>query len=235
MPFFRKLLVPALAGALALAAHTARAEAVNLISNGDFEAGFTGFVSDYRQSASGCIGCVGVAPTTLGWYAAPGLVFPFGDHTSGSGQMLQYDPPAAGNPRIWAQSVEVEAGRTYVFSGWLREANSEASPNNGRVGVYAGGQLLGSIDAPDERWDMWSFEYTAAASGLVELALRDLYPTTWYGTYTAIDDLAFVLASGTPPPATVPLPTSASLALLGLALLRGLRPGRHPRRPARHA
>lgn len=198
----------ALAAIAALAAPAAIA-AGNLIVNGDFEAGATGFATDYRMSPNGCIGCVGVKPRTVDWYFAPGYVHDFGDHTTGAGLMLQYDPPASGHPRIWAQSVNVVAGTTYRFTGWVREANSEPSPNNGRVGVYVGGTLLGSQDAPDGHWAQWSFEWTASASGAVELALRDLYPTTYFGTYSAIDDLAFSAA--------VPEPGTWALMALGVA------------------
>jgi hypothetical protein len=214
----RKALV---AAACLAAAGWATANPVNLVVNGDFQSGFTGFGSDYRVSNSGCIGCVGVAATTTGWYNAPGYVFPFGDHTTGQGLMLQYDPPAAANgtARIWYQTVAVTQGETYEFSGWVREANSETSPNNGRVGVYADGALLGQQDAPDGDWIQWRFGYTASRSGNIELALRDLYPTTYFGTYSAIDDLRFEQTSGTvQPPTGVPEPGSAALAGLGLLL-----------------
>lgn len=196
------------ATALALAAGTPHA-AANLIANGDFEAGATGFVTDYLLSSSGCITCIGVRARTRDWYNVPSLVFDYGDHTSGSGLMLQYDPFNGVYPRIWAQVVQVTAGTTYRFSGWVREANSEPSPNNGRVGVYAAGQLLGQQDAPDGDWAQWSFDWTATSTGAVELALRDLYPTTYSGTYSTIDDLSFTAA--------VPEPSSWVLMALGVA------------------
>jgi hypothetical protein len=199
----------AAAAALCLGA-LGNAAADNLIVNGDFSAGATGFVTDYPVRASGCIGCLGVAANTLAWYNQPAFVFPFGDHTTGSGLMLLYDPPASGSPRIWAQTVNVSAGTTYAFSGWIREANSEPSANNGRVQVAVGGAVLGTQDAPDNVWAQWSFQWTATTSGPVELTLRDVYPTTFNGTYSAIDDLVF---------APVPEPAPALLLALGMAML----------------
>jgi hypothetical protein len=201
-----------IAAALATLAAASAHGATNLIVNGSFEDGASGFGTDYNLSASGCIGCVGVQTTTTGWYNAPGYVFPYGDHTSGSGRMLQWDPPEPpGSRRIWYQSVNVVAGTRYTFSGWVREANSEATPNNGRLGVYVGTTLLGSQDAPDNRWAAWSFDWTAAATGPVVLSLRDLYPTTWNGTYSTLDDLAFTAA--------VPEPGSWLLMAGGLLAL----------------
>ena len=190
------------------------ANAQNLIVNGNFESGVAGFGTDYQVSSSGCIGCVGVAATTQGWYNAPGYVFPFNDHTTGSGKMLQYDPPNGTHTRIWYQSVNVVAGTTYVFEGWVREANSEPSPNNGLVGVYANGVFLGQQRAEDNIWSNWSFNYTATFTGSIELALRDLYPTTYYGTYSAIDDLNFSAVA-----APVPEPDAYAMMMAGLGLL----------------
>lgn len=200
------------ASALALAL-VGTANAQNLIVNGDFEAGISGFSSDYRVNASGCIGCVGVDDRTLDWYFIPSLVYDYRDHTSGTGLMLQWDPPSTNTntARIWYQSVSVVAGTTYNFSGWVREANSEPSPNNGLVGVYANGVLLGQQSAPDGSWAQWSFDYTATTTGSIELALRDLYPTTFFGTYSTIDDLSFSAVAA-------PVPEPEIYAMMGLGL-----------------
>ena len=220
MPHLRTALSIAL---LALPALPAAAQ--NLIVNGSFEAGFSGFSTEYAVSPTGCIGCVGIKPTTLAWYNVPSLVFSYGDHTSGSGQMLQYDPPGGSTPKIWSQTVAVNAGTAYVFSGWLREANSEPGPN-GRVGVYAGGTLLGTHDATNGGWTQWSFTWTApgAPGGVasIELALRDLNTNTFGGTYSTIDDLVF---------APVPEPAAAATLLAGLCGLTGAAALRR-RRPA---
>jgi hypothetical protein len=121
--------------ALALVSCSLAGQAANLIDNGAFESGLTGFGTDYNVRASGCIGCVGVNGNTLNWYYVPGYVVNFNDHTSGAGQMLLYDPPGTPSAwRIWYQTVNVEAGRTYTFSGWGREANSENPAwNNGLI------------------------------------------------------------------------------------------------------
>lgn len=194
---------------------TGTASAQNLIVNGDFEAGISGFSTDYRVNASGCIGCVGVDDRTLDWYFVPSLVYDYRDHTSGTGLMLQWDPPEPpSGKRIWYQSVSVVAGTTYSFSGWVREANSESSPNNGLVGVYANGVLLGQKSAPDGSWAQWSFDYTATTTGSIELALRDLYPTTFNGTYSTIDDLSFSAVA-----APVPEPEIYAMMGFGLGLL----------------
>ena len=202
-----------IAPVLAALCLTPAAHAANLIVNGDFEAGLSGFGSDYSPSANGCISCVGVNSNTLSWYYAPGYVEVFNDHTSGTGGMLLYDPPGSPSAwRIWYQSVNVEAGKTYTFSGWGREANSEnPGVNDGLVRFEVNGAGLGTLVTVQNAWTHFSAAYTATTTGTVTLALRDMNATTWNGTYTAIDDLAFTQA--------VPEPETYALMLAGLGLV----------------
>lgn len=207
--------------ALGLLASASVAQA-NLLVNGNFDAGLQGVNTDYSLSNVGCISCVGVASNTLTWYNAPGYVLPFGDHTSGTGMMLLYDPPA--NPptkRIWYQNVDVVSGQTYEFSGWMREANTEnygSEANNGLIGAYANNTSLGAFRAsnPEDGWRFFSATYLADITGTIELALRDMNTTTWYGTYTAIDDLSFARTGATN---NVPAPALGALMMLGLGLI----------------
>lgn len=202
-----------LLAAFVMSAVPALAQATNLIGNGDFESGLTGFNTDYQTSASGCINCVGVNGNTLNWYYAPGYVVNFNDHTSGSGLMLLYDPPGTPSAlRIWHQSVNVVAGQTYTFSGWGREANSENPAwNNGLIQFEVNGAALGTLATVEHQWTLFSGDYLATATGPVTLALRDMNSSTWNGTYTAIDDLSFAAA--------VPEADSYALMLAGLGLV----------------
>ncbi len=198
---------------LALSSCSLAGQAANLIANGDFEAGLTGFGTDYTPSLSGCISCVGVSTNTLTWYYAPGYVVNFNDHTSGAGKMLLYDPPATPSAwRIWHQTVNVVAGQTYTFSGWGREANSENPAwNNGLIRFEANGTVLGTLVTVEDQWTQFSADYLATTTGSITLALRDMNSSTYYGTYTAIDDLSFVQA--------VPEPETYAQLLAGLALV----------------
>ncbi|MEW6676678.1 MAG: PEPxxWA-CTERM sorting domain-containing protein [Pseudomonadota bacterium] len=202
-----------LAAVLCFSALSPLAQASNLIVNGDFEAGMSGFGTDYFPSANGCISCAGVSTNTLTWYYAPGYVEVFNDHTSGAGMMLLYDPPNTPSAwRIWYQNVNVEAGKTYTFSGWGREANSEnLGYNDGLIRFEVNGDVLGTLVTVQNAWTAFSAQYTALATGSVTLALRDMNGTTWNGTYTAIDDLAFTQA--------VPEPETFALMLAGLGLV----------------
>lgn len=94
----------------------------NLITNGDFEQGLTGFTTDYSIYPTGDGGCgltygsiaVSTDPNSLagGWCS-------YVDHTPGAGQnMLVVDGSCNANRRIWSQTVAVATNTTYNFSGW---------------------------------------------------------------------------------------------------------------------
>ena len=106
----------------------------NPIVNGDFESGNTGFTSDYTFVSS-------PAPYPGGMYApktyAIGInpnayhsswVPPFGDHTTGTGNMMIVnatcltgqgsgctEDPGNINDKVWEQTVDVQPNRSYLF------------------------------------------------------------------------------------------------------------------------
>ena len=97
----------------------------NLIVNGDFSAGNTGFTSDF----------VYVAPnrkfeTIEGEYSIvtdPGTQFAnkyakYGDHTSGTGAMLFVDGDNTG--AFWRDSVSLAANTTYAFTYFVTAADT---------------------------------------------------------------------------------------------------------------
>ncbi len=93
---------------LLTAISTGAANGANLIYNGDFELGNTGFNTDYNYVTSGTI------IDTTGRYSIttdPCLLHPFmadfHDHTSGSGNMLVANGSQVANAAIWIQTVSV--------------------------------------------------------------------------------------------------------------------------------
>lgn len=91
----------------------------NLIVNGDFEAGNTGFQSDYTESCipgkmpqgSYCIN----TRTDIYWPAWK----PCTDHTSGTGNVYVTDGAIRPDEKIWCQTVATEQHTDYEFSAWL--------------------------------------------------------------------------------------------------------------------
>ncbi|OJV30559.1 MAG: hypothetical protein BGO32_09240 [Bacteroidetes bacterium 37-13] len=94
----------------------------NLIVNGDFEAGNTGFSTSYNYAAQNNTQSqysIGTNPYT--WNAGH-LVC--SDHTTGSGNMMFVDGSPIPNRSIWCQTVNVVPNTTYAFSCWISSNNS---------------------------------------------------------------------------------------------------------------
>ena len=116
----------------------------NIIVNGDFEAGSTGFTSDYVSGTGGPWGLL----SNEGEYAistSPSLTHVnfanCPDHTSGTGNMMVVNGAPFPNEKIWCQTVPVDPGSDYQFSAWMTSAISE-SPAVLQFSIN--GDLLGS-------------------------------------------------------------------------------------------
>jgi len=160
----------------------------NLIVNGDFESGDTGFQSQYTAGFSGA--------ETYEVLDNPRnknpLFVEMGDHTSGDGLMMvingstQDDAPAA-----WSQVVEVDPFTNHTFSLWAANLFG-ASPS--RIELRINGVALGdpiSVDPQLGEWNehtrTWdSGEATAAQIEIVFLSLE------FGGNDTALDDISFI-------------------------------------------
>jgi len=187
---------------LGLLALSARA---NNLVNGDFESGNTGFTTDYLWLPDLSSDGKYVISTTVpnGW--APG----FGDHTSGSGNMMVVNASTGTGFTFWSQAIAVTDGDEYTLTGWAATVTGSPFPNlqlkvNGvQVGTFAIADL-------DDTWQEFSFNWTASGTSAT-LSLHDLTGSLG-GDDFAIDDLS-----------VVPEPASAALLGMGVILLRLLR------------
>jgi len=100
-----------------------------LVVNGDFSSGATGFSSDYIPGTGGTYGLL----SNAGTYAVstnPQLTHvnfqSFGDHTTGFGSMLVMNGAEIINQNVWCQTVVVTPNTDYAFSAWLASAVSES-------------------------------------------------------------------------------------------------------------
>jgi hypothetical protein len=183
----------------------------DLIVNGDFEAGNTGFNSSYVYSPSDGHppGVYAVLADPSSWHEA---FTNFGDHTSGSGLMMvvngsQSTAGSEGNT-FWEESVHVATGHQYVFSFW---ATSLYSQNPADLNVYLdinGASVSNwTLSAAVGSWAQYQVTWTAATDPTdIHLVDRN---GEFSGNDFAVDDISLL--------AVVPLPASAWSGLAGLA------------------
>lgn len=174
----------------------------NVVSNGSFSSGNTGFTSQYAYRAvgdGGANGCCGVL-SAEGVYAVntnPRNVHTsfssFVDHTSGSGGMLIVNGSPINNVTVWAQNITVIANTDYVFSVWVTSA-SPANPAQLQFSIN-GSQLGTTIVPAAVANGTWQYFTTTWNSGSVSgnnipiaLVNKNIVAN---GNDFAIDDIVF--------------------------------------------
>ena len=197
--------------------------AQNLLINGSFEAGNTGFSSDYTY-APGNLGPEGTYDVSRNPRDSHALAASFTDHTSGTGFMLVVNGAADTNRVVWRQSVGLTMNTPYEFSGWAASWGNDGTghdPNPARFRLSINGSAVGpafQLSNLDGQWQGFSVPWSSIASGSALIELR-LETAALIGNDPAFDDLALV---------AVPEPKTMALIGLGIVVLvtRRLRPNK---------
>ncbi len=162
----------------------------NGVANGDFSQGNVDFTSDYRDTTG---------PGSLwpeSYYAIttnPFLVHPnfasFGDHTSGTGNMMVIN--GAGAPvNIWCQTIVVLPNTQYDFSAW----GASCTPTNtAQVQFEINGALIGttlSLPSTTGQWTEFHTVWYSGANTSITICIHD-QQTALSGNDFALDDISF--------------------------------------------
>lgn len=177
--------------------------AQNLISNGDFEAGNTGFTSLYQYVVP-----VGDNPLwNPGLYtidSVPSNVHggwpSIGDHTSGSGDMLIVngaDPNSGQNyTTFWSESIDVLPNTLYTFTYWVASCADE---NYALIQASINDVALGNVKVAPSVGSGWvevSCPWDSGLNTSVTIKLDDL-KKKYSGDDFVIDDISLVPQGGT--------------------------------------
>jgi hypothetical protein len=185
----------------------------NLVVNGDFSAGNTGFTSGYTYYSP-----MNWQPTRY----SVGTLSSFGDHTTGSGKFLMADGAYSATTAVWSQTINVAANTDYSFEAWAREVYTPSSPVV-TLGFYANSTQIGTLALAHNSTASWQQFLTTWNSGTlttVNLQIRDLQTNNGVpGNDFAIDDIRLSAVAPVPEPETYAL-MMAGLGLLGFMAKR---------------
>lgn len=210
---------------LLAAANSAKA-GPNLIVNGNFAAGVTGFSSDYAVPTNpACIYnqavfCQG-PETTIFVNTDPNLDHPswasFGSSAgNGSPNMLIVNGGSDATQAVWRQGgIAVAQDEIYQFTGF---AASSYSANPGILQLTFNGAKVGgayALSATPGAWSEFTFDWYSGGASSLNLALFDL-ETDASGNDFALDDFELVAL-------TVPEPASAAALIVGMAVIMVIR------------
>ena len=214
----RLITLAALVLALSVSRHAHAAPVgVNLIANGDFEAGNTGFSSPYQfVLPSNNDNQYYVLSNPADWYFQ---FQSFGDHTTGAGRMFLGNGDVNGGIAYVSNVFDVAAGMSYQVFGWFTSlgcSTCTVAYGNSVIDVamrlngvrYALAQGI-TDNAAAGTWRPFDVaNWTAPLAGQAQLEISTA-PGQWSGNDFALDDL-FV--------STTPVPEPTSIALLGIGL-----------------
>ncbi|MEM9839212.1 MAG: hypothetical protein AAF830_08665 [Pseudomonadota bacterium] len=195
-------LLKVMAAASVAALMGSSAMAANLVVNGDFEAGNTGFGSEFTFNTSNfAAGEYGIVTNPRAWN---GNFRIFGDHTTGTSNMMIINGSQGTDDVVWSQTIAVTQNTDYDFSLWVQSAFSGSSDNQVRIN----GVDVGDVFA-DSFLDDWTFVTRQWNSGSATSAFIEIInlATGFGGNDFAFDDISFVGGSTAP----VPVPAAALL------------------------
>ena len=182
----------------------------NLITNHDFEAGNTGFTSDYSFSSS----LYGerrydISSNPINNHAGAAS---YGDHTSGTGLMMAVNGSPLAGDVIWGQTISVAAGITYDFAAYI---SSWSTRNPALLDFAVNGINIGNFSAPGATgiWELAFATWSSGSSTSALIEIRNLN-TEPNGNDFALDDLYVGAAIFS---TEVPEPGALAMFVVGLA------------------
>lgn len=184
-----RALAVALVSALLLGS---RSDAQNLIKNGDFESGFSSqYAYDSSVFGAGTY-AIGTDPHNL-----RGDVASFGDHTSGTGNMLVANASTVAGTAVWTTTVTVAPQTQYTFGIWCASWGPAggADPSPARLQLFVNGSKVGAEFQPIAQVGQWTgFQrsWTSDTAQTVSLAVVDANLEGDNGNDFALDDISFV-------------------------------------------
>lgn len=160
----------------------------NLITNGNFSSGNTGFTSNYTYTTNlwpEATYYIGANPSTYHANFAPCT-----DHTTGTGNMMVVNGAGVANVTIWQQTVTVTPNTDYMFSCWL---TSVTPTNPAQLQFFVNGNQIGQVfqaTAINCNWNMFYNVWNSGTNTTAIISIKN-QNTILSGNDYAIDDLYF--------------------------------------------
>ena len=167
---------------------TAEVTGTNLISNGDFSAGNSGFISHYNNANPNFTeGEYFVSTNPVNWN---GTLSACGDHTSGNGNMMMVNGSPIPDVNVWRQTVAVTPNTNYAFSTWIEAL---WTPNPAQLQFSINGKDVGQMITASLPTCTWTQFYTTWNSGTNTTAIISIVNknTEIQGNDFALDDISF--------------------------------------------
>ncbi len=167
---------------------TAEVTGSNLITNGDFSMGNTGFTSQYNfANPNATEGQYFIGKNPQAWNQG---LHTCGDHSTGNGNMMMVNGAPVADVNVWTQTVNVVPNTNYSFSTWIQ---SLWPPNPSQLQFSINGKAAGLLITASSNTCEWNQFYTTWNSGdntTAEISIVNKN-TAVQGNDFALDDISF--------------------------------------------
>ncbi|MBK6984858.1 MAG: gliding motility-associated C-terminal domain-containing protein [Bacteroidetes bacterium] len=170
----------------------------DLVANGDFSLGNTLFTSNYIvptvPGAFGLLTNPGTYLITTSPNSAHNNFIPFGDHTTGTGNMMVCNGSAVANDIVWSQTISVSPNTNYNFSAWVASVYNTTAGNEAQLQFSINGSLLGSTySAPFTAgvWANFATNWNSGVSTSAVITIVDQNFTAPGANDFALDDIFY--------------------------------------------
>lgn len=170
---------------------TAEVTGANLITNGNFSQGNSGFTSAYNFANLNITeGEYFVGPDPKSWNSS---LSSCKDHTTGNGNMMLVNGSPTADMNVWKQTVNVTPNTNYAFSTWIQAL---WPPNPAQLQFSINGKDAGSLITASLPTCSWTQFYTTWNSGNNTTAVISIVNknTLVQGNDFALDDISFAPA-----------------------------------------
>jgi hypothetical protein len=193
---------------------TSRRADANLLVNGDFEAGNTGFTSGYTFTSTN-LQPAGVYAVVANPHNLHPLAQSFTDHTSGHGLMIAFNGSTDGGITSWSETVPVTPNTSYEFVGWI--ANWTAAQFNdpgSTLDLVINSAVISNPVSPSTSglWQEFTANWNSGSATSATIGIADQRVDSGGNDY-ALDDLSFN-AVAAPEPSSIALFVFGSAAML---------------------
>lgn len=160
----------------------------NLVINGNFSLGNVGFSSGYTYATQNTIQSqYFVGPNPQAWNN--GLTN-FGDHTTGTGNMMLIDGSTVANIPLWCEAIVVTPNTNYAFSCWIAPTDNLSPPIlQFSINGIALGSPVAALAVPGQ-WQQFYIIWNSGANTTADICIDDRNLTAT-GNDFAIDDVSF--------------------------------------------
>ncbi|MFK7950618.1 MAG: gliding motility-associated C-terminal domain-containing protein [Saprospiraceae bacterium] len=187
----------------------------NLITNGDFELGNTGFTTGHTPGTGGTWGLVsnnGTYAVTTNPNSVHSNFASCGDHTPTGTNMLVLNCSSTPNTSMWCQTVTVTPNTNYVFSYW---AISTVSGSPAQVFVEANGTSISGVTTLSSttcQWQEISFIWNSGSLTSANFCIMN-QNLAQSGNDTGLDDISLVQMCNESDNVTITINNSSATSL----------------------